>query len=133
MADKVSVVLPRDPWPFSTVSVGDLEALIADGLLCLLSGEPQPEWMAPGSGVGPSPPRGYVVSFIPFHERGVWRTSEPLGVCYPAGPLVWRLFIPAGLEPESRLYGEYTGTARRIKLCRRPKEPPRVLPMSKSM
>jgi hypothetical protein len=35
--------------------------------------------------------------------------GEPLGVCYPAGPLVWRLFIPAGLEPESRLYGEYTG------------------------
>ena len=70
MADKVSVVLPRDPWPFSTVSVGDLEALVADSLLRPLSGEPQPEWMAPGSGVCPSPPSGYVVSFIPFHERG---------------------------------------------------------------
>jgi hypothetical protein len=70
MADKVSVVLPRDPWPFSTVSVGDLEALVADGLLRPLSGEPQPEWMAPGSGVGPTPLPGYVVSFIPFHERG---------------------------------------------------------------
>jgi hypothetical protein len=70
MADKVFVVLPRDPWPFSTVSVGDLEALVADGLLRPLSSEPQPEWMAPGSGVSPSPPRGYVVSFIPFHEWG---------------------------------------------------------------
>jgi hypothetical protein len=29
--------------------------------------------------------------------------GEPLGVCCPAGPLVWRLFIPAGVEPESRL------------------------------
>jgi hypothetical protein len=29
--------------------------------------------------------------------------GEPLGVCYPAGPLVWRFFIPAGMEPESRL------------------------------
>jgi hypothetical protein len=29
--------------------------------------------------------------------------GEPPGVCYPAGPLVWRLFIPAGVEPESRL------------------------------
>jgi hypothetical protein len=29
--------------------------------------------------------------------------GEPLGVCYPAGPLVWRLFIPAGVEPEFRL------------------------------
>jgi hypothetical protein len=70
MADKVTVVLPRDPWPFSTVSVGDLEALVADGLLRPLFGEPQPEWMAPGSGVGPTPLPGYVVSFIPFHERG---------------------------------------------------------------
>jgi hypothetical protein len=42
MADKVSVVLPRDPWPFSTVSVGDLEALVSYGLLHPLSGEPQP-------------------------------------------------------------------------------------------
>jgi hypothetical protein len=29
--------------------------------------------------------------------------GEPLGVRYPMGPLVWRLFIPAGIEPESRL------------------------------
>jgi hypothetical protein len=29
--------------------------------------------------------------------------GEPPGVCYPAGLLVWRLFIPAGMEPESRL------------------------------
>jgi hypothetical protein len=29
--------------------------------------------------------------------------GEPPGVCYPAGPLVWRLFIPAGVEPEFRL------------------------------
>jgi hypothetical protein len=29
--------------------------------------------------------------------------GEPPGVCHPAGPLVWRLFIPVGAEPESRL------------------------------
>jgi hypothetical protein len=29
--------------------------------------------------------------------------GEPLGVRYPAGPLVWRLFIPTGTEPEFRL------------------------------
>jgi hypothetical protein len=29
--------------------------------------------------------------------------GEPLGVRYPAGPLVWRLFIPVGMELESRL------------------------------
>jgi hypothetical protein len=26
--------------------------------------------------------------------------GEPPGVCCPAGPLVWRLFIPAGVEPK---------------------------------
>jgi hypothetical protein len=29
--------------------------------------------------------------------------GKPLGVRYPVGPLVWRLFIPTGMEPESRL------------------------------
>jgi hypothetical protein len=69
MADKVTIVPPRDPWPSSTVVVGDLEALVADGLLRPLSDGPQPEWMAPGEAI-PTPPPGYVVSFIPFHERG---------------------------------------------------------------
>ena len=70
MADKVTVVPPCDPWPFSTVTVDDLEALVADGLLCPLSGDPQPEWMAPASEADPAPPPGYVVSFVSFHERG---------------------------------------------------------------
>ena len=48
----------------------DLEALVAEGLLRPLSGDSQPEWMAPPSGVAPSPPPGYVVSFASFHERG---------------------------------------------------------------
>jgi hypothetical protein len=69
MADRVTVVPPRDPWPSSTVVVEDLEALVANGLLRPLSGGLQPEWMAP-SEADPTPPPGYVVSFIPFHERG---------------------------------------------------------------
>jgi hypothetical protein len=69
MADKVTVVPPRDPWPSSTVVVEDLEALVADGLLRPLFGGPQPEWMSP-SEADLTPPPGYVVSFIPFHERG---------------------------------------------------------------
>jgi hypothetical protein len=28
MADRVTVVSPRDPWPFSTVTADDLEALV---------------------------------------------------------------------------------------------------------
>jgi hypothetical protein len=70
MADRVTVVSPRDPWPFSTVTADDLEALVADGLLRPLSGDPQLEWMAPPSGVASSPPPGYVLSFVSFHERG---------------------------------------------------------------
>jgi hypothetical protein len=70
MADRVTVVSPRDPWPFSTVTVDDLEALVADGLLRPLSGDSQPEWMAPPSGAAPSPPSGYVLSFVSFHEWG---------------------------------------------------------------
>jgi hypothetical protein len=70
MADRVTVVSPRDPWPFSTVTADDLEALVADGLLRPLSGDSQPEWMAPPSGAAPSPAPGYVLSFVSFHERG---------------------------------------------------------------
>jgi hypothetical protein len=58
MADKVTVVPPRDPWPFSTVTVEDLEALVTDGLLRPLSSGPQPEWMAPGSEANPTLPLG---------------------------------------------------------------------------
>jgi hypothetical protein len=70
MADRVTVVSPRDLWPLSTVTVDDLEALVTDGLLCPLSGDPQPEWMVPTNEAIPTPPPGYVVSFVSFHERG---------------------------------------------------------------
>jgi hypothetical protein len=70
MVDRVTVVPLLDPWPFSIVTVDDLEALVADGLLRPLSGGPQPEWMVPPSGANPTPPPGYVLSFVSFHEWG---------------------------------------------------------------
>jgi hypothetical protein len=70
MADRVTIILPRDPWPFSTVTAGDLEDLVAEGLLRPLSDERRPKWIPPVSGAAPSPPPGYVVSFVSFHERG---------------------------------------------------------------
>jgi hypothetical protein len=70
MADRVTIISPRDPWPFSTVTADDLEDLVAEGLLRPLSDERQPEWIPPASGAAPSPPPGYVVSFVSFHERG---------------------------------------------------------------
>jgi hypothetical protein len=89
MADRVTVVSPRDPWPLSTVTVDDLEALVADGLLRPLSGDPQPEWMVPASEAVPTPPSGYVVSFVSFHERG-------FGV--PASRFMWALLHYYGVE-----------------------------------
>eukprot|EP00267_Zea_mays_P031532 XP_008663825.1 uncharacterized protein LOC103642290 [Zea mays] len=58
MADKVTVIPPRDPWPFSTVTVEDLQALVTEGLLRPLSDGTQPEWLAPGSKADPTPPPG---------------------------------------------------------------------------
>jgi hypothetical protein len=70
MADKATVIPPCDPWPFSTITMEDLQALVTEGLLRPLSSGPQAEWLAPGSEADPTPPPGYVVSFTPFHERG---------------------------------------------------------------
>jgi hypothetical protein len=70
MADRVTIVSLRDPWPFSTVTADDLKDLVAEGLLRPLSDERQPEWIPPASGAAPSPPLRYVVSFVSFHERG---------------------------------------------------------------
>jgi hypothetical protein len=70
MADRVTIISPRDPWPFSTVTVGDLEDLVAEGLLRPLSDERRPEWIPPASEAAPSPLPGYIVSFVSFHERG---------------------------------------------------------------
>jgi hypothetical protein len=56
MTDRVTIVPPRDPWPFSTVTADDLEAIVAEGLLHPLSDERQPEWMPPPERSRPLPP-----------------------------------------------------------------------------
>jgi hypothetical protein len=57
MADRVTIIPPRDPWPFSTVTADDLEALVAEGLLRPLSDERQPEWILPPPRAEPLRPR----------------------------------------------------------------------------
>jgi hypothetical protein len=42
MADNATVIPPCDPWPFSTVNVEDLQALVIEDLLRPLSDGPQP-------------------------------------------------------------------------------------------
>jgi hypothetical protein len=70
MADRVTIIPPRDPWPSSTVTASDLEELVGEGLLRPLTDKQRPEWIPPVGGAAPSPPPGYVVSFVSFHERG---------------------------------------------------------------
>jgi hypothetical protein len=48
MAEKLSVLPPRDPWPFSSITDEDLEALVDAGLLRPCSHGPRPEWYTPG-------------------------------------------------------------------------------------
>jgi hypothetical protein len=48
--------------------------------------------------VAVQPPEAEVVV-----AAGAAVAGEPPGVCYLAAPLVWRLFIPVGMELESRL------------------------------
>lgn len=70
MAEKLSVLPPHDPWPISSVTNEDLEALVDAELLRPCSHGPQPEWYASGDEREPALPAGYVVSFTSFHERG---------------------------------------------------------------
>jgi hypothetical protein len=70
MADRVTIISPRDPWPFSMVTASDLEDLVGEGLLRPLTDEQRPEWIPPVGGAAPSPPPWYIVSFVSFHERG---------------------------------------------------------------
>jgi hypothetical protein len=58
MADRVTIISPRDPWPFSTVTASDLEDLVGEGLLRPLTDEQRPEWIPPVGGAAPSPPLG---------------------------------------------------------------------------
>jgi hypothetical protein len=71
MADKVTIILPHDPWPFSTITVEDLETLVADGLLRPLSDGLQPEWMAPSSEADPTPPSGMCSVSSPSTSGGL--------------------------------------------------------------
>ena len=55
-------------WCRSDITPQRLEGLVRHGLLCLLTAAE--EWRLPGDEDEPSPPKGYVVSFARFHERG---------------------------------------------------------------
>jgi hypothetical protein len=67
-------------------------------------------------GEGPFTTASILRSSLLLFSRPRWRSlslllqrSPTSRFCYPASPLVWRLFIPTRLEPESRLYGNILG------------------------
>jgi hypothetical protein len=55
-------------WTRSNVSREQLICLVEAGQLPPLTAAM--EWKVPGEEFVPRPPRGYVVLFVPFHERG---------------------------------------------------------------
>ena len=78
MADRVTIIPPRDPWPFSTVTADDLEALVAEGLLRPLSDERQPEWMPPPERSRPVPAVGVCRELRLLPRAGVQSADKPL-------------------------------------------------------
>jgi hypothetical protein len=63
MAKKINILPPCDPWPISSVTVEDLEALVEASLLHPHSSSLQPEWFALSDEQMSNPPAGYIVSF----------------------------------------------------------------------
>jgi hypothetical protein len=49
MAEKINVLPPHDPWPISSITNEDLEALVDVGLLRPCSHSSQPEWYVLGN------------------------------------------------------------------------------------
>jgi hypothetical protein len=62
MAEKITVLPPHDSWPVSSVTDGDLEALVDASLLWPRTTGPQPEWIALHNKQVSNPPAGYNVS-----------------------------------------------------------------------
>ena len=69
-----------DSWYRSDVTHACMEGLIKHGLLC--GSTDAVEWLVPDREDASAPPDGYVVSFAPFHERGL---------AVPPYPFFWGL------------------------------------------
>ena len=58
-----------DSWYCFDVTHAHMESLVKCGLLC--GRTDAAEWLMPSNEDAPTPPDGYAVSFVPFHERGL--------------------------------------------------------------
>ena len=69
-----------DSWYRSDVTHARMEGLVKRGLLHERTDAA--EWLVPDREDASAPPDGYVVSFVPFHERGL---------AVPPHPFFWGL------------------------------------------
>ena len=65
-----------DSWYRSDVAHARMEGLVKRGLL--RGRTDAMEWLVPDNEDVPMPPDGYIVSFAPFHERGLAIPSSVL-------------------------------------------------------
>jgi len=64
-----------DSWHHFDVTYAHMDGLVKRGLL---HGRTDVvEWLVPGREDAPVPPDGYVISFAPFHERGLMVPPHP--------------------------------------------------------
>ena len=64
-----------ESWDRSDVTHARIEGLVKRGLLC---GRTEAvEWLVLGHEEASAPPDGYVMSFVPFHERGLMIPPHP--------------------------------------------------------
>lgn len=71
MAEKLNVLAPHDPWPYSSMADEDLQGLVDGGLLHPRTFVAYPEWLALVDEEELTLPAGYIISFVPFYERGL--------------------------------------------------------------
>ena len=64
-----------ETWYRSDVTHARMEGLVKRGLLRGRTN--MMEWLVPGHEEVPMPPDGYIVSFAPFHERGLAIPPHP--------------------------------------------------------
>ena len=64
-----------ESWYRSDITHAHIEGLIKSGLLCGMTN--MAEWLMPNHEEASTLPDGYVVSFVPFHERGLMIPPHP--------------------------------------------------------
>ena len=94
-------------WYCSNVTHARMEGLVKRGPLRKRTDTM--EWLVPSHEEVPMPTNGYIITFAPFHERGLVIPSHPFfRGCYTTTRLSCSTSIPTGSntsQPSSRVQG----------------------------